>query len=173
MTSIGLVVVVDVHLLATSGYVAWFSFDFLVDGSNCGGSSVSSVSETSVANSGDSGSSSNSVSSVSDSGDGRGGSSFGNVGDGVDWGGVSGDDSLAGVSLNGGVVDVRGLDDLLDGVDLVWGWDRDSTWNGNLVGLGDVVDLDDLTGNCTWDGDGDIDVVLLHVQLGNDVGGLG
>merc|ERR1711972_511303 len=121
MTSIELVVVVDVHLLATtSGYVAWFSFDFLVDGSNCGGSSVSSVSETSVANSGDSGSSSNSgsgsnsVSSVSDSSDGRGGSSYGNVGDGVDWGGVSGDDSLAGVGLNGGVVDVRGLDDLLD-----------------------------------------------------------
>merc|ERR1719213_1190307 len=28
-------------------------------------------------------------------------------------------------------------------------------------------------GDSTWDGDGDIDVVLLHVQLGNDVGCLG
>ena len=34
------------------------------------------------------------------------------LGNSVDWGGVSGDDGLGGVGLDGGVVDVGGLNNL-------------------------------------------------------------
>merc|ERR1719410_2053908 len=92
--------------------------------------------------------------------------------DSVDWGGMSSHNSLGGVSLNCGVVNMRGLNDLLDGVDLVGSWDRDSTGNGDLVWLGNMVDLDNLTGNGTWDSNRDINVVLLYVQLWDNVGDL-
>merc|ERR1712054_113157 len=94
------------------------------------------------------------------------------MGDSVDWGGMSSHNSLGGVSLICGMVDMRGLNDLLDGVDLVGSWDRDSTGNGDLVWLGDMVDLDNLTGNGTWDSNRDINVVLLYVQLWDNVGDL-
>ena len=42
------------------------------------------------------------------------GSSDGDLAHGVDGGGVGGDHSLGGVGLNGGVVDVGGLDDLAE-----------------------------------------------------------
>merc|ERR1719312_1980487 len=70
--------------------------------------------------------------------------------DSVDWGGVSGHNSLAGVSLICGVVDVWSLNDLLDGVDLVGSWDMDGTWDSNR----------------------DINVVFLDIDLWDNVGDL-
>merc|ERR550519_1123515 len=95
------------------------------------------------------------------------------LGDGVDGGGVSGDDGLGGVSLHGGVVDGRGLHDLLDGVDLVGSGDWDSPGDGNLVGLGHVGVGDDLTGHSSGHSHGNIHVVLVDLDLGHDVGHLG
>merc|ERR1712134_196189 len=92
--------------------------------------------------------------------------------DSVDWGGVSSYDSLAGVSLICGVVDVGSLNNLLDGVNLVGSWDMDGTWDGNLIRLGNVGDLDDLTGNGTWDSNGNINVVVLDIDLRDNVGDL-
>merc|ERR1719477_186402 len=48
----------------------------------------------------------------------------------------------------------------------------DGTWDGNLIGLGNVGDLDDLTGNGTWDSNGDINVVVLDIDLWDNVGDL-
>merc|ERR1719244_1814550 len=48
----------------------------------------------------------------------------------------------------------------------------DGTWDGNLIRLGNVGDLDDLTGNGTWDSNGDIDIVVLDVDLWDNVGDL-
>merc|ERR1711900_93732 len=93
-----------------------------------------------------------------------------NMRDGVDWGSMGGHNSLARVSLDCGVVDMRGLNDFLDGVDLVGSWDMDGTGNRNFVWLSDMGDLDDLTGNGTWDSNGDIDVVVLDIDLWNNVG---
>ena len=95
------------------------------------------------------------------------------LGDSVDWSGVSGHDGLCGVGLDSGVVDVRGLDDLLDGVDLVGSWDMDSPGHGDLVGLGHVSVGDDLTGDSSGHSDGNINVVLVDLDLGHDVGDLG
>merc|ERR1712086_858411 len=86
---------------------------------------------------------------------------------------MSGHNSVGRVSLNCGVVDVRGLNDLLDGVNLVGSWDWDSTWDSNLIRLGDMGDLDDLTGNGTWDSNWDINIVLLDIDLWDNVGVLG
>merc|ERR1719342_396805 len=72
----------------------------------------------------------------------RGSSSNRDVRDSVDWGGMSSHNSLGGVGLICGMVDMRGLNDLLDGVDLVGSRDRD------------------------------INVVLLYVQLWDNVGDL-
>merc|ERR1712033_135914 len=85
---------------------------------------------------------------------------------------MSSHDSLAGVSLDGGVVDVGSLNDFLDGVNLVRSWDMDGTWDGNLIRLGNVGDLDDLTGNSTWDSNRDINVVFLDIDLWDNVGDL-
>merc|ERR1719327_1379016 len=92
--------------------------------------------------------------------------------DSVDGGGVSSYDSLAGVGLICGVVDVGSLNDLLDGVNLVGSWDMDGTWDGNLIRLGNMGDLDDLTWNGTWDSNGDINVVVLYIDLWDNVGDL-
>merc|ERR1719481_783123 len=67
---------------------------------------------------------------------------------------MSSHNSLAGVGLICSVVDVGSLNDFLDGVNLVGSWDWDSTWDGNLIRLSNMGDLDDLTGNGTWDGNG-------------------
>merc|ERR1711981_602464 len=90
----------------------------------------------------------------------------------VDWGSMGSHNSLARVSLICGMVDVRGLNDFLDGVDLVGSWDMDGTGNRNFVRLSDMGDLDDLTGNSTWDSNGDINVVVLDIDLWNNVGDL-
>ena len=95
------------------------------------------------------------------------------LGHGVDGGGVSGDDGLGGVGLNSGVVDVRGLHDLLDGVDLVGGGDGDGPGHGDLVRLGHVGVGDDLTGDSSGHGHGHVHVVLVDLDLGHDVGHLG
>merc|ERR1719510_2940098 len=124
---------------------------------------------------------SNSMTSIANSSN-RGGSNSGNwssvsntnwdMRNSVDWGSMGSHNSLARVSLICGVVDVRGLNDFLDGMDLVGSWDMDGTGNRNFVRLSDMGDLDDLTGNSTWDSNGDIDVVVLDIDLWNNVGDL-
>merc|ERR1719219_2253618 len=124
---------------------------------------------------------SNSMTSIASNSN-RGGSNSGNwssmsntnwdMRDGVDWGSMGSHNSLARVSLDCSVVDVRGLNDFLDGVDLVGSWDMDGTGNRNFVWLSDMGDLDDLTGNGTWDSNWDIDVVVLDIDLWNNVGDL-
>merc|ERR1719477_350038 len=113
-----------------------------------------------------------SITSIANSRGSNSSSSNRDMRDSVDWGGVSGHDSLAGVSLICGVVDVGSLNDLLDGVNLVGSWDMDGTWDGNLIRLGNMGDLDDLTGNGTWDSNGDINVVFLDIDLRDNVGDL-
>merc|ERR1712018_108630 len=113
-------------------------------------------------------------SSISNTGNSWGSSDSGNWGvrDSVDWGGVSSHNSLGGVGLNGGVVDVWGLDNLLDWVDLVWSWDMDGSWDWDLVWLGNWLLNNDLTGNSSWDGNWDINVVFVDLDLWDDVGDL-
>merc|ERR1719219_2694095 len=121
---------------------------------------------------------SNSMTSIANSSN-RGGSNSGNwssvsntnwdMRNSVDWGSMGSHNSLARVSLVCGVVDVRGLNNLLDGVDLVGSWDMDGTGNRNFVRLSDMGDLDDLTGNSTWDSNGNINVVVLDIDLWNNV----
>ena len=141
--------------------------------SNSGSSdSVSSISNSRGSNS------MSSISSIADSSNSRGSSSNGSsssnwdMRNSVDWGGMSGHNSLAGVGLIGSMVDVGSLNDFLDGVNLVGSWDWDGTWDGNLIRLSDMRDLDDLTGNGTWDSNGDINVVFLDIDLWDNVGDL-
>ena len=61
---------------------------------------------------------------------------------------------------------------LLDWVDLVWGWDGDSSGDWDLVWLGDLLLDNDLTGDSSGHSDGDINVVLVDLDLGDDVGHL-
>jgi len=83
------------------------------------------------------------------------------------------DDSLSGVGLVCSVVDMGGLNDLLDGVDLVGSSNWDGTWDSNVIRSSNMlVDSDD-TFNWGWDMDRDINIVLLYVDLRDDVGGLG
>jgi len=122
------------------------------------GNSVSSNSMSSIANSSNGGSMSNTNWDMRDS---------------VDGGSMCGHNSLAGVGLVCGVVDMGSLNDFLDGVNLVGSWDWDSTGNSNLIRLGDVLVDNDLTGNGTWDSNGDINVVFLDIDLWDNVGDLG
>jgi len=91
----------------------------------------------------------------------------------VDGGGVRSDDSLGRVDIVGGVVDMGGLNNLLDGVDLVGGGNGNSTGNSNLVRGGHMLVHDDLTLDGNGDMDGDVNVVVLYIELGDDVGLLG
>ena len=68
----------------------------------------------------------------------------------MDWISVSSHNRLAGVGLDCGMVDMRTLNNFLDGVILVGSWDWDST----------------------WDGDGDINVVVLDIDWWDNVGDL-
>jgi len=111
--------------------------------------------------------------SMSGIGSNWGSSSNRDMRDSVDWGGMGGHNSLGGVGLVCGVVDMRGLNDLLDGVNLVGSWDWDGTGNGDLIRLGDMLVDNDLTGNGTWDSNWDINVVFLDIDLWDDVGDLG
>merc|ERR1719348_2869464 len=91
----------------------------------------------------------------------------------VDGGGVRGDHSLGRVDVVGGVVDMGGLNNLLDGVNLVGGGDGDSTGNSDLVRGGHMLVHDDLTLDGNGNMDGDVNVVVLYIELGDDVGLLG
>merc|ERR1711962_350877 len=91
----------------------------------------------------------------------------------VDGGGVRSDDSLGRVDIVGGVVDMGGLNNLLDGVDLVGGGNGNSTGNSNLVRSGHMLVYDNLTLDRNGNMDGDVNVVVLYIELGDDVGLLG
>jgi len=127
---------------------------------NCGGSSITS--------SMDSGGSSIDTSSVNSGGgsidsgsmDSRGSNS-------VDSRGSM--DSMVGLSVSG-VVDNRLLNNLMDGVDLVRGGDRDGTGNSDFIGSSNVLLDNDLSGNCDGDLDGDINVILVYLELRDNVG---
>jgi len=88
----------------------------------------------------------------------------------VDGGGVRGDHSLGRVDVVGGVVDMGGLNNLLDGVNLVGGGNGDSTGNSDLVRGGHMLVHDDLTLDGNGNMDGDVNVVVLYIELGDDVG---
>merc|ERR1712121_451941 len=141
-------------------------------GSSSNSRSSDSVSSISNSRSSRGSNSMSSISSIADSGNGRGSSSNWDMRNSVDWGSMSGHNSLAGVGLVCSVVDVGSLDDFLDGVNLVGSWDWDGTWDGNLIRLSDMRDLDDLTGNSTWDSNRDINVVFLDIDLWDNVGDL-
>merc|ERR1719348_1444579 len=95
------------------------------------------------------------------------------VGNSVDRGVDGGHDLLGRVGGVGGVVDVGGLHDLLDRVDLVGSSHGDSTGNSNLIGGSNMLVDNNLTGNRGGHMDRDINIVLLHIELRDDVGGLG
>ena len=61
----------------------------------------------------------------------------------------------------------------MDWVNLVWGWDWDSSWDSDLVWLGNMLGNLDLTGNSSWHSNWDINVVLVDLDLWDDVGHLG
>ena len=94
------------------------------------------------------------------------------VDDGV-GAGVSGHDGGGRVGGNGLGVDMGLVDNLLDGVDLVGGLDVDGTWNVIGDGVGDVLVDNDGALNGDGDVDGDINVVLVDLSNGDDVGLLG
>ena len=91
----------------------------------------------------------------------------------VDGDGVGGDDGLLVVGGVGGVVHMGGLNDLLDGVHLVGGGHRDGAGHGHVVGGGHVLVHDDLTLDGDGDVDGQVNVVVGDLDLGDDVGLLG
>merc|ERR1711936_1558548 len=88
----------------------------------------------------------------------------------VDGGGVGGHDGLLVVGGVGGVVHVGSLDDLLDRVDLVRGSNRDGPGDRDLIGLGNVLVYNDGALNGDGDMDGHVNVVVLDLNLGDDVG---
>ena len=88
----------------------------------------------------------------------------------VDGGGVGGHDGLLVVGGVGGVVHVGSLNDLLDGVDLVRGSNRDGPGDRDLIGLGNVLVHNDGALNGNGDMDGHVNVVVLDLNLGDDVG---
>jgi len=147
-----------------------------------GSGHVSNEASGGVGSVADSGSSDVSNSGGGHVGDGRG-LSVGNSGDDVgllsvhgnvdglvDWGGVGGDDGLLVVGGVGGVVNMGGLNDLLDGVDLVRGSHGDGTGNRDLVRGRDVLVHNHGTLNGDRHMDGDVNVVVLDLNLGDDVG---
>jgi len=88
----------------------------------------------------------------------------------VDGGGVGGHDGLLVVGGVGGVVHVGSLNDLLDGVDLVRGSNRDGPGDRDLIGLGNMLVHNDGALNGDGDMDGHVNVVVLDLNLGDDVG---
>merc|ERR1712106_1034718 len=92
-----------------------------------------------------------------------------NILNSMDWGVDRGDHLLGRVGLNGSMVDMRGLNNLLNRVDLVGSSNRDS----NIIRSSNMlVDSDD-TLNRSWDMDGHINIVLLYIDLRDDVSSLG
>ena len=94
----------------------------------------------------------------------------GNVDGLVDWGGVRGDNWLLVVGGVGGVVHMGGLHDLLDGVHLVRGRHGNGTGHRDLVRLRDVLVNNHSALNRDGDMDGNVNVVVLDLNLGDDVG---
>jgi len=88
----------------------------------------------------------------------------------VDGGGVGCHDGLLVVGGVGGVVHVGSLNDLLDGVDLVRGSNRDGPGDRDLIGLGNMLVHNDGALNGDGDMDGHVNVVVLDLNLGDDVG---
>ena len=88
----------------------------------------------------------------------------------VDGGGVGGHDGLLVVGGVGGVVHMGGLDDLLDGVHLVRGRHGHGTGNGDLVRGRDVLVHNHGALNGDGHMDGHVNVVVLDLNLGDDVG---
>lgn len=78
-------------------------------------------------------------------------------------------DSMVGLSVSG-VVDNGLLNNLMDGVDLVGGGDRDGTGNSNFIRSSNVLLDNNLSGNSDGDLDGDINVVLVYLELRDNVG---
>ena len=58
-------------------------------------------------------------------------------------------------------------------MNLVRGWDRDSSGDWDLVWLGDLLLNNDLTGNSSGDSDRDINIVFVDLDLWDNVGDLG
>lgn len=94
----------------------------------------------------------------------------GNVDGLVDWGGVGGDDRLLVVGGVGGVVHMGGLDDLLDGVHSVRGSHVHGTRDGDLVRGSNVLVHNNGALNGNGHMDGHVNVVVLDLDLGDDVG---
>jgi len=94
----------------------------------------------------------------------------GNVDGLVDWGGVGGDDGLLVVGGVGGVVHMGGLDDLLDGVHLVRGRHGHGTGDGDLVRGRNMLVHNHGALNGDGHMDGHVNVVVLDLNLGDDVG---
>jgi len=88
----------------------------------------------------------------------------------VDGDGVGGDNGLLVVGGVGGVVHMGGLNDLLDGVDLVRGSHGDGTGNRDLVRGRDVLVHNHGALNGDGHMDGHVNVVVLDLNLGDDVG---
>lgn len=87
--------------------------------------------------------------------------------------GVGGHDRGGGVGSNGLSVDMGLVDDLLDGMDLVGLGNVDGTGNVIGDGVGDVLVDNDLTLDGDGDMDGHINVVLVDLGDGDNVGLLG
>jgi len=94
----------------------------------------------------------------------------GNVDGLVDWGGVGGDDGLLVVGGVGGVVHMGGLNDLLDGVHLVRGSHGHGTGDGDLVRGRNMLVHNHGALNGNGHMDGHVNVVVLDLNLGDDVG---
>ena len=55
-------------------------------------------------------------------------------------------------------------------VNLVRGWDWDSTGNNNFIRLGNMLGNNNITSNSTWDSNRDINIVFLDIDLWDNVG---
>jgi len=91
----------------------------------------------------------------------------------VNWGVDRGDHSLGRVGLNGSMVDMGSLNNLLDRVDLVGGSNWNSTRDSHVIGSSNVLVNCDDTLNRGRHVDWDINIVLLYIDLRDDVGSLG
>jgi len=99
--------------------------------------------------------------------------SNGTVDGGMDRGGVLRDYSLGRVGGDSSVVDMGLLNNFLDRVDLVGSRDGDSPGYGNIIRGRHMLVNNNSALNRDGDMDGDINVVVLYIELGDDVGLLG
>ena len=64
----------------------------------------------------------------------------------------------------------KGSQRSLGQVNLVRGWDWDSTGNNNFIRLGNMLGNNNITSNSTWDSNRDINIVFLDIDLWDNVG---